>query len=130
LRGRGLRRTKKLCFVFGTRPEAIKLAPVVLAADNPDVAWVYPVHLNPNVQEPVRAILGDVDGVHLIEPQPYAAFAWLMERSCLILTDSGGVQEEALSEDVSKWPGVSPYDDGLAAERILAALEEGSQEPA
>jgi len=82
---------------FGEGFEDISPAMAALAADNPDIAWVYPVHLNPNVQEPVRAILGEVDGVHLIEPQPYAAFAWLMERSCLILTDSGGVQEEAPS---------------------------------
>jgi UDP-N-acetylglucosamine 2-epimerase len=56
---------------------------------------VYPVHLNPNVQEPVRRILGDCPRVHLIEPLGYVAFARLMKKATLILTDSGGIQEEA-----------------------------------
>ena len=60
-----------------------------------DVQVVYPVHLNPNVQEPVRRILGDAPSVHLIAPQDYLPFVWLMGRSRLIITDSGGVQEEA-----------------------------------
>lgn len=58
---------------------------------------VYPVHLNPNVQEPVRRILGDTAGIHLIEPQDYLPFVWLMRQADLIITDSGGVQEEAPS---------------------------------
>lgn len=62
-----------------------------------DVEIVYPVHLNPNVQEPVRRILGDVANVHLIEPLEYLPFVYLMDRSHLIITDSGGVQEEAPS---------------------------------
>ena len=62
-----------------------------------DVQVVYPVHLNPNVQEPVRRILSDVPGVFLIEPQDYLPFVYLMERSHLLITDSGGVQEEAPS---------------------------------
>lgn len=62
-----------------------------------DVDVVYPVHLNPNVQEPVRRILGDCDAVHLVDPQDYLPFVWLMMRSDVILTDSGGVQEEAPS---------------------------------
>lgn len=62
-----------------------------------DVQVVYPVHLNPNVQEPVRRILGDVPNVHLIEPQDYLPFVYLMDRSTLLLTDSGGIQEEAPS---------------------------------
>lgn len=62
-----------------------------------DVQIVYPVHLNPNVQEPVRAILGQLENVHLIEPIDYISFVFLMEISYLILTDSGGVQEEAPS---------------------------------
>ncbi len=63
----------------------------------PDVQIVYPVHLNPNVQEPVRRLLSEVPDVHLIEPLDYLPFVYLMGRSYLILTDSGGVQEEAPS---------------------------------
>lgn len=62
-----------------------------------DVDIVYPVHLNPNVQEPVNRILAGCPAVHLIEPQDYLPFVWLMKRADLILTDSGGVQEEAPS---------------------------------
>lgn len=62
-----------------------------------DVQIVYPVHLNPNVQEPVRRILGNVPNVKLIEPLDYLPFVYLMDRSTLIITDSGGVQEEAPS---------------------------------
>jgi UDP-N-acetylglucosamine 2-epimerase (non-hydrolysing) len=68
-----------------------------LARRHSDLQWVYPVHLNPNVQTPVRGILTGLPGVHLINPLPYPAFAWLMNRSRLILTDSGGIQEEAAS---------------------------------
>lgn len=66
-------------------------------AQRDDVEVVYPVHLNPNVQKPVKEILSDCDNVHLIEPQDYLPFVYLMSRSYLILTDSGGVQEEAPS---------------------------------
>jgi UDP-N-acetylglucosamine 2-epimerase len=62
-----------------------------------DVQVVYPVHLNPRVQEPVKRHLSALDNVHLIEPQDYLPFVHLMRRSYLILTDSGGVQEEAPS---------------------------------
>ena len=62
-----------------------------------NVQIVYPVHLNPNVQAPVNRILGDTQDVHLIEPQEYLPFVWLMRRSHFIITDSGGVQEEAPS---------------------------------
>lgn len=62
-----------------------------------DVAFVYPVHLNPNVREPVNRILGGHSRIHLIEPLSYAPFVWLMDRSTIVLTDSGGVQEEAPS---------------------------------
>ena len=62
-----------------------------------DVQVVYPVHLNPNVQEPVRRILSDVPDVILLEPQDYLPFVYLMDRSTLLITDSGGVQEEAPS---------------------------------
>lgn len=62
---------------------------------NNDIEVVYPVHLNPNVQQPVREILGNKERVHLIAPQDYVPFCNLMKKSYLILTDSGGVQEEA-----------------------------------
>jgi UDP-N-acetylglucosamine 2-epimerase (non-hydrolysing) len=62
-----------------------------------DILIVYPVHLNPNVQEPVKTILDGIANVCLIEPLQYEPFVFLMSRSCLILTDSGGVQEEAPS---------------------------------
>lgn len=66
-------------------------------ADREDVQVVYPVHLNPSVQEPVRRILGGHPRVYLIEPQDYLPFVFLMSRAYLIITDSGGIQEEAPS---------------------------------
>lgn len=63
----------------------------------PDVRFVYPVHLNPNVRAPVQDILGGRANIHLTAPVPYPEFVWLMDRSTLIITDSGGVQEEAPS---------------------------------
>jgi len=62
-----------------------------------DVQVIYPVHLNPNVQEPVSRILGNIKNVHLIPPQDYVPFIYLMKNAHIILTDSGGVQEEAPS---------------------------------
>jgi len=62
---------------------------------NNDIQIIYPVHLNPNVQEPVKRILGDLINVKLIPPQDYVPFVYLMKNSYLILSDSGGVQEEA-----------------------------------
>jgi UDP-N-acetylglucosamine 2-epimerase (non-hydrolysing) len=73
--------------------EALK----VIAEDNVDRIIVYPVHLNPNVQEPVLRILKGVSNILLIDPMPYPDFIWMMNRSKLIITDSGGVQEEAPS---------------------------------
>jgi len=67
----------------------------LLVERNADVEVVYPVHLNPSVRKPVRAILGGVRRIHLIEPLEYLSFVRLMERAYLILTDSGGIQEEA-----------------------------------
>jgi UDP-N-acetylglucosamine 2-epimerase (non-hydrolysing) len=66
-------------------------------ADRDDVQIVYPVHLNPNVQEPVNRILAGCKNIYLIEPQDYLPFVYLMDRAYLILTDSGGIQEEAPS---------------------------------
>ena len=64
-------------------------------AQRQDVEIVYPVHLNPNVQEPVQEILADIRNVHLIAPQEYLPFTYLLQRCHLIITDSGGIQEEA-----------------------------------
>ena len=82
---------------FGAGMESICHALADLVRTFDDIEIVYPVHLNPNVQQPVRAILGDSERVHLIEPVDYATFVTLMKRSTLILSDSGGVQEEAPS---------------------------------
>lgn len=68
-----------------------------IAQEKPDHKIVYPVHLNPKVQEPVNRILSDVSNIILIDPLPYQDFIWMMNRSTLIITDSGGVQEEAPS---------------------------------
>lgn len=96
-----LDQSKKLILVTGHRREnhgdgfeRICKALAVLAKRD-DVQIVYPVHLNPNVQEPVNRNLKGLDNVHLIEPQDYLPFVYLMKQSYLILTDSGGIQEEA-----------------------------------
>jgi UDP-N-acetylglucosamine 2-epimerase (non-hydrolysing) len=68
-----------------------------IANANPDVEIVYPVHLNPNVQEPVNALLGGVCNVYLVKPMEYEPFVYLMNAAYIILTDSGGIQEEAPS---------------------------------
>ncbi len=82
---------------FGRGFEQICHALAEIAASNQNVQIVYPVHLNPNVSEPVNRILGHVENVVLIEPQDYLPFVWLMNHAWLILTDSGGIQEEAPS---------------------------------
>lgn len=82
---------------FGARFEQICRAIRALALRYPDHRFVYPVHLNPNVQRPVKALLNDVPNIALIAPQGYRNFVALMSRCKLILTDSGGVQEEAPS---------------------------------
>ena len=82
---------------FGSGFDEICCAIAELALTFKDVAFVYPVHLNPNVQKPVRDNLGEHDNVYLIDPIAYPAFVWLMDRATVILTDSGGIQEEAPS---------------------------------
>lgn len=82
---------------FGEGFKSICNAIVTLAKKFPKVEFVYPVHLNPNVQKPVFHILSGFKNIHLIEPLSYFPFVMLMEHSKLILTDSGGVQEEAPS---------------------------------
>lgn len=81
---------------FGSGFENICLALRDISARG-DVQIVYPVHLNPNVQEPVHRVLGNNPNIYLIEPQDYLPFVYLMEKSHIILTDSGGIQEEAPS---------------------------------
>lgn len=95
---------KKLLLVTGHRRESfgggferICNALAELARLHPQLQIVYPVHLNPNVTEPANRILRGIDNIILIEPQEYLPFVWLMDRAWLILTDSGGIQEEAPS---------------------------------
>lgn len=94
--------TKKLILVtahrrenFGDGFENICAALEEISEQRPDCDIVYPVHLNPNVEKPVRAALGGRDNIHLIAPLEYEPFIWLMDKSYLVLTDSGGIQEEA-----------------------------------
>jgi UDP-N-acetylglucosamine 2-epimerase (non-hydrolysing) len=68
-----------------------------IAIKNSDIEIIYPVHLNPNVLKPVNELLGNVKNIHLVKPLSYPSFVWLMNQSYLIITDSGGVQEEAPS---------------------------------
>ncbi len=94
---------KRLILVTGHRRESFGhgfeeiCAGLRRIAARPDVQIVYPVHLNPAVQAPVRRILGDLPNVHLVAPLDYVPFVSLMMRSHIILTDSGGIQEEAPS---------------------------------
>ncbi len=82
---------------FGRGMERICRAIRSLAERFPDCQFVYPVHLNPRVREPVFRLLGALENVYLLPPVGYPEFVWLMDRAVLILTDSGGVQEEAPS---------------------------------
>jgi len=95
---------KKVILVTGHRRENhgqgfinICAALKKIATENPEVEIIYPVHLNPNVQKPVYELLGEIKNIKLIDPLSYPAFVWLMNKSFLIITDSGGVQEEAPS---------------------------------
>ena len=99
-----LRDDKKIILVTGHRRENhgqgfinICTALKEIALKNPEIDIVYPVHLNPNVQKPVKELLSNIDNVHLIEPLQYEQFIYMMEKSTFIITDSGGVQEEAPS---------------------------------
>ena len=97
-----LRDNARLVLVTGHRRENfgdgfVRMCTAIrdLAHAYPEVDFLYPVHLNPNVREPVGRLLAGIRNVHLIEPQDYLPFVWLMRRAFLILTDSGGIQEEA-----------------------------------
>ena len=113
--------------------------------ENPEVEVVYPVHLSPAVQSIATEILGDIDRVHLIEPLDVVDFHNLAAHSYLILTDSGGIQEEAPSlnvpvlvlRDTTERPegvdatqyrdmadNTNPYGDGHTAERIVYLIKQ------
>jgi UDP-N-acetylglucosamine 2-epimerase (non-hydrolysing) len=81
---------------FGDGFERICSAIRTLASAH-DFQFIYPVHLNPNVKEPVNRMLGGLPNVHLIEPIDYLSFVFLLSRAAFVITDSGGVQEEAVS---------------------------------
>jgi len=96
--------SKKLILVTGHRRENFGEGFIniceslkTLALDNSDIDIVYPVHLNPNVQKPVKEILSGINNIHLIDPLQYESFVYMMNKSYFIITDSGGVQEEAPS---------------------------------
>lgn len=100
----GLQSAEKTVLITGHRRENfgqgfVDLCEAIrqLAVRHPDWLMIYPVHLNPNVREPVNRILGGMDNVRLIAPLDYLPFVWLMNRADLILTDSGGIQEEGPS---------------------------------
>lgn len=82
---------------FGEGFENICLSLKEIASARDDVVIIYPVHLNPNVQKPVRSIINDIPNIHLISPLDYEPFVFLMRQAYIILTDSGGIQEEAPS---------------------------------
>jgi len=112
---------------FGNDFESICRSLKRIATDHPDVQIVYPVHLNPNVREPVYRILNDVDRVHLIEPLPYSEFVWLLTHSYLVLTDSGGIQEEvpSLNRPILVMRNVTERPEGVDAGcAILVGVDE------
>ena len=116
--------TKRIILVTGHRRESfgspfenICDALKELAQNFQEVEIVYPVHLNPNVREPVKRILHDISNVHLIEPLEYPYLIWLMNKSYLVLTDSGGIQEEApsLGKPVLVMREITERVEGIAA---------------
>jgi UDP-N-acetylglucosamine 2-epimerase (non-hydrolysing) len=102
---------------FGEGFQRICQALQIVAQDNHDVRIVYPVHLNPHVQEPVYSLLGNMENIHLIPPLDYEPFVFLMSQSHIILTDSGGIQEEAptLGVPVLVMRDTSERPEGIAA---------------
>jgi UDP-N-acetylglucosamine 2-epimerase (non-hydrolysing) len=94
---------KKILLVTGHRRESFGkpfeniCRAIQTIACQEDIEVVYPVHLNPQVRTPVLSILKDIPNIHLIDPLDYPSFVWVMHKSYVILTDSGGVQEEAPS---------------------------------
>ncbi len=126
---------------FGGGFDRICEALAEIARNHSDVQIVYPVHLNPNVQEPVRRLLSGLGNLHLIAPQDYLPFVYLMRRAYLILTDSGGVQEEApsLGKPVLVMRETTERPEAIAAgtvrlvgtsvDRIVAAIQELLTQP-
>jgi UDP-N-acetylglucosamine 2-epimerase (non-hydrolysing) len=102
---------------FGDDFESMCEALALISRQNPDIKIVYPVHLNPNVREPVFRILEKVENIFLIDPLPYDEFVWLLAKSHLVLSDSGGVQEEvpSLNKPVLVMREVTERPEGLEA---------------
>lgn len=127
---------------FGRGFEDLCAALCTAAERHPEWLFAYPVHRNPNVQGPVRARLGGLANVHLIQPLDYLPFVWLMDRADLIVTDSGGIQEEApslgvpvlLTREVTERPEAVEAGTvrlvGTSPERIVGGLEEILLSPA
>ena len=120
--------TKRIVLITGHRRESfgepfqnICAAIKTCAQKFPSVEFVYPVHLNPNVQKPVNELLSGLKNVHLIEPLGYAHFIWLMNKSYVVLTDSGGLQEEApaLGKPVLVMRDVTERQEGIHAGTAL-----------
>ncbi|GHT82401.1 UDP-N-acetyl glucosamine 2-epimerase [Spirochaetia bacterium] len=102
---------------FGSGFENICMAIKYIANDYNNVQFVYPIHFNPNVREPVNRILKGIDNIFIIEPLDYPYLIWLMEKSYLVLTDSGGIQEEApaLGKPVLVMRNVTERQEGIDA---------------
>ena len=120
--------TKKIILVTGHRREnhgqgfiAICEALKEIAQTNPEVQMIYPVHLNPKVQQPVNEVLGELKNIYLIAPLSYPSFVWLMNKSYLIITDSGGIQEEApsLGKPVLVMRATTERPEALAAGTVI-----------
>lgn len=120
---------------FGPDQQNMCMALKDLVIQNPDIRVIYPVHLNPNVQETVNGLLSGIDRIHLTEPLDYITFVSLLRRSFLVLTDSGGVQEEAptfskpvlVMRKVTERPEASQFGMsriiGMSRERIVKEAE-------
>jgi UDP-N-acetylglucosamine 2-epimerase (non-hydrolysing) len=102
---------------FGDGFENICRAIAAIAKQYHDIQFVYPMHFNPNVREPVSRILDNIDNIFLVEPLDYPYLIWLMEKSYFVLTDSGGIQEEApaLGKPVLVMRDVTERQEGVEA---------------
>lgn len=116
--------SKKIILVTGHRRESFGKpfedmcnAIKDIVTSHKDVEVIYPVHLNPNVRKTVKEVLNDVERVHLIEPLDYPYLIWLMNKSYIVMTDSGGIQEEApaLGKPVLVMRDVTERTEGIAA---------------
>ena len=127
--------TKRIVLVTGHRRESFgggfeSMCSAIkkLAENNPDIEIVYPVHLNPNVRKTVNEVLSDIDNVHLIDPLDYPYLIWLMEKSYIVLTDSGGIQEEAptLGKPVLVMRDVTERQEGVDAGTAMLVGTDGN----